>query len=456
MNLSGGTFQSSRDGVLAGAGDAALFDHEFLWPDLEAFNWAYDWFDVIAGGNPNPAIIQLYAGGCRRETSYEELSENSNRVAGWLIRQGVGRGTRILISLGNEVALWEIQLAALKLGAIVVPVPSSSDGATLMDRMTFSGATVLITGPESAQLLTPGPTWTGITVGGTVPGWSSYEDSYSSPLRHRPRKRSETDAPFLLECSDGIAGGRIQGWLHSHYACTVGRLADLYFTKLSPGQKYLSTACPGSIEHMCFSFLGPLTAEATTLVVEDQGAGSGPASGSGSGSGSGSAIGELLTRESIQRIFLSSDLLSDPEVSASRIFNSPGIDVFSSGAPSIVWALNADRSPLSGRVRCGLRHHQTTTGVSAAAGNYSQPRGSYRVESLPGHEIYILSSGAGLPANAGEVCIRLREWPSRLTPLPTTYGHTQQIPGIESLRTGFIGRRLTDGSVVLEAETDRV
>ena len=52
---------------------------------------------------------------------FAQLSERSNRVANYFRRLGVRRGDRILLMLGNVVALWECMLAAMKLGAVIIP-----------------------------------------------------------------------------------------------------------------------------------------------------------------------------------------------------------------------------------------------------------------------------------------------------------------------------------------------
>ena len=43
--------------------------------------------------------------------TFAELSARSNQVANWLREQGVRRGDRVLLMLGNQVELWETLLA---------------------------------------------------------------------------------------------------------------------------------------------------------------------------------------------------------------------------------------------------------------------------------------------------------------------------------------------------------
>jgi len=40
----------------------------------------------------------------------------------------VRRGDHILVMLGNQAPLWEVMLAAMKLGAVVIPAPLLTAG----------------------------------------------------------------------------------------------------------------------------------------------------------------------------------------------------------------------------------------------------------------------------------------------------------------------------------------
>ena len=114
-------FKTARDVLLAHRTDYAAAYRDFQWPKLEQFNFALDWFDaeLARGASANrPALI--ITGDGAATLTFAELSECSNRVANGLRALGVQRGERILLMLGNIVPLWEIMLAAMKLGAVVI------------------------------------------------------------------------------------------------------------------------------------------------------------------------------------------------------------------------------------------------------------------------------------------------------------------------------------------------
>lgn len=85
-------FRSARDFLLEHREDYATAYKGFSWPRPEYFNWALDWFDVIARGNDRTALHIVEEDGERVELSFAAMSERSARTANWL--QPAGRTRR--------------------------------------------------------------------------------------------------------------------------------------------------------------------------------------------------------------------------------------------------------------------------------------------------------------------------------------------------------------------------
>ncbi|HYN59524.1 MAG TPA: AMP-binding protein [Rubrivivax sp.] len=98
-------FTQARDFLLAhhGRHDAACAG--FRWPVLEHFNWAVDWFDVLAHDNHATSLWVVNEDGSEQRLSFAQMAERSSRVAHWLRARGVKRGERVLLMLPNVVAL---------------------------------------------------------------------------------------------------------------------------------------------------------------------------------------------------------------------------------------------------------------------------------------------------------------------------------------------------------------
>ena len=128
-------FLARRDFLLKHRTDYDTAVRGFDWPVHEHFNWALDYFDAIAAGNGRPALHIVEEDGTETIRSFAELTAASNRVANFLRDLGARRGDCLLLMLGNEVALWETLLAAIKLGVVVTPAATLLTTADLQDRV---------------------------------------------------------------------------------------------------------------------------------------------------------------------------------------------------------------------------------------------------------------------------------------------------------------------------------
>ena len=148
----------------------------FRWPPVTHFNWALDYFDPMAAGNDRPALRVVDNAGGDRTLTFAALALRSNQVANFLTSLGVRRGDRVLIMLGNVVALWESMLAAIKIGAVVIPATTLLRRADLADRLARGRVRAVIADSSLAALFTGLPgAQIRVSVGGAAPGFSEFE-----------------------------------------------------------------------------------------------------------------------------------------------------------------------------------------------------------------------------------------------------------------------------------------
>src|SRR5690242_4395668 len=96
-------FLAARDFLFRHRSDYEHAYREFAWPALDDFNWAIDYFDVMARANDAPALWLVDAGTQQEiKLSFAQMSERSSRMANHLRDIGVGRGDRILLMLPNR------------------------------------------------------------------------------------------------------------------------------------------------------------------------------------------------------------------------------------------------------------------------------------------------------------------------------------------------------------------
>src|SRR6202451_4532643 len=132
---SAAAFRAARDLLLRYREDYGAARADFSWPILDEFNWALDWFDVVAAEHPDRTALRVLAEDEDTSLSYGELAARSGQLANWLRGLGVRRGDRVLLMLGNVAPLWEVILATMKLGAVMIPSSTLLQAADLADRI---------------------------------------------------------------------------------------------------------------------------------------------------------------------------------------------------------------------------------------------------------------------------------------------------------------------------------
>ena len=69
-------YRAARDQLVDVIGDYDKAVEAFAWPQVTgAFNWATDWFDVIARGNDRTALWIVEEGGDEQKISFAEMAE---------------------------------------------------------------------------------------------------------------------------------------------------------------------------------------------------------------------------------------------------------------------------------------------------------------------------------------------------------------------------------------------
>ena len=259
-------FFAARDFCLRHRSNYEIACREFTWPRLEHFNWALDYFDAVAAGNDTPALHVVNEDGTEQIRSFATMSGRSSQVANFFLDCGVRRGDCVLVMLGNEVALWESLLALMKIGAIVSPATGLLTADDVRERIERGKVRCVIAGrafvSKFQHVATP---LIRIVVGGSEPGWISFDESYASSGTFDPDAPTRADDPLLLYFTSGTTA-KPKMVLHTHQSYPVGHLSTLFYTGLQPGDRHWNISSPGWAKHAWSCFFTPWTAEATVFV----------------------------------------------------------------------------------------------------------------------------------------------------------------------------------------------
>jgi len=260
-------FAQARSFLLQHRSQHAAAVAGFNWPKLQHFNWALDWFDVFALGNPGIALWVVNDDGSEQRLSFEQMRLRSNQVANHLAALGVQRGDRILLMLPNVVALWETTLAAIKLGAVVSPATTLLTPADLQDRIQRGQMKhVVAESASTTSMADIAGDWTRIAVGPAVPGWHDYSHSEQAATAFSPDGPTAAEDPLLLYFTSGTTS-LPKMVMHSHQSYPVGHLSTMYWLGLREGDVHFNISSPGWGKHAWSSFYAPWNAGATVFIL---------------------------------------------------------------------------------------------------------------------------------------------------------------------------------------------
>lgn len=261
-------FLEARDFLLARRGDYAGAYSSFQWPTLEQFNWALDFFDPQARGNERPALWIVNENGDEEKLSFAEISARSNRVANFLRRQGVRRGDRILVMLPNVIALWELTLAVIKLGAVISPATVLLSQLDLADRIERGGIKYVVTDKAGTLKCEGLPVQcVRIVVGSAEANWTSFDEAYACSDSFAPDGPTKSGDPLLLYFTSGTTA-KPKMVLHTHQSYPIGHLSTMYWLGLKPGDIHWNISSPGWAKHAWSCFFAPWNAGATVFIYE--------------------------------------------------------------------------------------------------------------------------------------------------------------------------------------------
>ncbi|NEE19070.1 AMP-binding protein, partial [Streptomyces sp. SID7499] len=186
-------------------------------------------------------------------------------VANWLRGLGVRRGEAVLLMLGNRAEVWETMLAAIKLGAVVIPTYTTATPGELADRLDRGRVRHVVAEADLSDRFAAAPGgWQGIAVGGEVRGWQRYADSRTAPEEFTPDGPTRAADPLFRYFTSGTTS-RPKMVEHTHVSYPVGHLSGMYWNGVRPGDVHLNISAPGWAKHAWSSLFVPWNAEATVV-----------------------------------------------------------------------------------------------------------------------------------------------------------------------------------------------
>jgi acetyl-CoA synthetase len=401
-------FRAARDLLLRHRDDYATAVREFSWPALAEFNWALDWFDVVAAEHPRQEALRIVTEDSVTSLTYGELVTRSSQVANWLRGLGAKRGDRLLLMMGNIAPLWEVILAAIKLGLVIIPASTLLGPDDLADRIDRGEVRQVVTEAALREKFEGLPGfgsggWTPILVepgGGPPTGgtgrWRRYAESYGAEPGFAPDGATMAGDPLLLYFTSGTTA---QPKLveHTHASYPAGHLSTLYWIGLQPGDVHLNISSPGWAKHAWSNVFAPWNAEATALILGHERFSADVLL----GALGGQRVTTFCAPPTVWRMLIQADL-GAADVTALR-------ECVAAGEPLNPEVIEQVRRAWGITVRDGYGQTETTAQAGNTPGQPVKPGSMGRP--LPGYAVALLDPVTGEPAGEGEVCLDLSPRP---------------------------------------------
>ncbi|MDD3800090.1 MAG: AMP-binding protein [Novosphingobium sp.] len=436
-------FLKARDFLLAHRTDYQAAYRGFEWPKLDTFNWSLDYFDALAANNDKPALWIVEESGEEHKISFAEMARRSNQVANWLRALGAKRGDRIMLMLGNEVALWETMLACFKLGVVVIPATVMLTAEDLQSRMERGNVrhVVVNTGQVDKFADIPGD-YTHICVGAERDGWISFDGSTQTATEFEPDGPTRATDPLLLYFTSGTTS-LPKLVLHTHQSYPVGHLSTMYWIGLQPGDIHLNISSPGWAKHAWSCFFAPWNAGACVFLYNYS-------------RFNAQALLDVLVKyrvttlcapPTVWRLMIQANL----SVYRDRI----GIrELIGAGEPLNPEVIDQVKTAWGITIRDGFGQTETTAVVGNSPGQEIKPGSMGRP--LPGYRVSMVDSD-NQPVTEGEVAIALDPRPTAL--MSGYFGDdakTAEVMRGGVYRTGDVAEIDADGYITFVGRADDV
>ena len=266
------------------------FVDQFDWSDVyEEISWlpggglnnAFVCIDkhVLEGNGQKLAMIWEGKNGEEEQYTFEEMKSQTDKFANVLKSIGIEKGDRVFVFMDRLPECYFSVFGGLKIGAIVGPLFSAFGPEPVKDRMSDSGAKVLITQPELRKkisgILTELPDLKKIIVvnknGREENPLVGSDLSYEELMSHaEPIESIENTSQYdysIMHYTSGTTG-KPKGALHRHQSIIQQFATGRWALDFKPDDIYWCTADPGWVTGTSYGMFAPWSSGITQVIYE--------------------------------------------------------------------------------------------------------------------------------------------------------------------------------------------
>jgi len=222
-----------------------------------------------AADTTRKALIWQDESGTTKETTYADLMKNANKIGNAFLRGGLQKGDKILVMIPRLIEAYEVYLAALKAGIIIIPSSEMLKTKDLQYRVTHgevSGVVSYFPFVDQYKEIKQYETLKRFVVGEPAEGWHYLDQLKEAASDQLEIAATTRDDIAFLPYTSGTTGDpkgvvHTHGWGYAHL-----KTASENWLCIEDGDKVWATAGPGWQKWVWSPFLSVLGSGATGFI----------------------------------------------------------------------------------------------------------------------------------------------------------------------------------------------
>ncbi len=228
-------------------------------------------FEKYAADEGRKAIILEEQNGDTKEITYTNLIKNANKTGNILLKHGLKRGDKIMIMLPRCIEAYELYIAALKLGIIIIPSSEMLRTKDLQFRISHGEINAVVATEacvEEFKKVAEYEQLIKFSIGEEIEGWVSIDKEKNQVSDQLETVKTSRDDVAFLSYTSGTTGNpkaviHSHGWGFAHMSS-----APRYWLSIQDGDTVWATAAPGWQKWVWSPFLSIMGTGATAFVYD--------------------------------------------------------------------------------------------------------------------------------------------------------------------------------------------
>ncbi|MCM3397437.1 acyl--CoA ligase [Oceanobacillus profundus] len=225
--------------------------------------------EKYANESDRKAIIWEDEQGNRKEITYQVLMRNANRIGNTFLEHGLKKGDKLLVMMPRIIETYEVYLAALKAGIIIIPSSEMLRTKDLQYRITHGEVRAIVSYADYVdqfKAIEEYPTLMKFSVGEKAEDWSLLDEIKENASDELEMVATTRDDIAFLPYTSGTTGNpkavmHSHGWGYAHM-----QTAPANWLSIQNGDTVWATAAPGWQKWVWSPFLSVLGSGATGFV----------------------------------------------------------------------------------------------------------------------------------------------------------------------------------------------